>query len=879
MSDNVLSQAELTTSSKSVESYLQDTNYSVDEFYVPSAFSLEFVSFIKLVDGGMSENKTPVVHFRMLDRFIDDNGKDTINLCHRGLAKALALDTQLPTPDGWKTVNEIEEGDSLFDEHGQPTKVLRKSEIFNKPMYRLTLKDGRTLDVSEDHINTVIHRRQKRENGVRVNYLDRRNLTTKELLNIPLHASRASTIKNPKGRENRVWLPLPKAVNYPEKDLPIDPYTLGLCIGDGSMDKSTGYCRLHGHVDDLTEIMQYIPSEFSDMKLDKRFPNVGRIGMLGLGPKLKQLGLACHGNDKFIPEDYKLGSIEQRFELLKGLMDTDGTVYKNGGVSFTSNSHQLIEDIQQLVWSLGGMASVASMQNAYRCSIQINESVFKLARKKEREHTNSLDRIPLESIRPIQQVSSQCLMVDSVERTFLAGDYVITHNTTLVEYLILYIAVFGDIPGFGAVPYALYVTDSIDNGVKKMRKSLEFRYNNSTFLQGYLPSIKFTDTRWEFIRKNGSSLVVSGHGAKTGVRGTRENGSRPVLALLDDLISDEDARSPTVIASVEDTVYKAIDYALHPNRRKIIWNGTPFNAKDPLYKAVESGAWNVNVFPVCEKFPCTREEFRGSWEDRFDYDYVKKQYEKAVRSGKLHTFNQELMLSIMSEDERVIEENDIRWYNRALLIRNKPKFNFYITTDFATSERTGADYSVISVWAINNHSDWFWVDGVMERQLMDKNIDDLFRLVQIYKPQSVGVEITGQQQGFISWINKEMMERNIYFSLATDNNNRKPGIRPNKAKMERFNVVLPWFKMGKMYFPTEMRDGKIMTEATEELRLVAREGFKSKNDDFLDTITMLPSMGYYPPSADDDPLQERNGVWGTEDPSANQSNGMDSYIV
>ncbi len=143
-------------------------------------------------------------------------------------------------------------------------------------------------------------------------------------------------------------------------------------------------------------------------------------------------------------------------------------------------------------------------------------------------------------------------------------------KSTLKEYLIFYLGVYGTLPGFGKVPYALYVSDSIDNGVKRMRKSLEYRYNNSAFLQKYIPTVKITDIRWEFIGLEGKSLVVSGFGAKTGVRGTRENGSRPVLALLDDLISDSDARSATVIADVEDTVYKAIDYALHPQKRKII---------------------------------------------------------------------------------------------------------------------------------------------------------------------------------------------------------------------------------------------------------------------------------------------------------------------
>ena len=186
-------------------------------------------------------------------------------------------------------------------------------------------------------------------------------------------------------------------------------------------------------------------------------------------------------------------------------------------------------------------------------------------------------------------------------------------TTVLGEYLFLYIGTYGGIPGFGSVELALYVSDSVDNGVKNMRKNLEFRYENSDFLRKYIPVAKFTDIRWEFQNVEGNKFVVKGYGAKTGVRGTKEMGKRPRLAVLDDLVSDEDARSPTVISAIEDTVYKAVEYALHPQRNMMIWSGTPFNAGDPLYKAVESGAWAVNLYPVCERFPCDEKDFKGSW--------------------------------------------------------------------------------------------------------------------------------------------------------------------------------------------------------------------------------------------------------------------------
>ena len=456
----------------------------------------------------------------------------------------------------------------------------------------------------------------------------------------------------------------------------------------------------------------------------------------------------------------------------------------------------------------------------------------------------------------------------------------IAKTTLMGEYLFLYVATYGEIPGFGKVDLALYVSDSIENGVKNMRKNLEFRWENSEFLKMYVPQTRFTDIRWEFVNADGKVFIVKGYGAKTGVRGAKELGIRPQIAVLDDLISDEDARSATVISAVEDTVYKAVDYALHPTKNLIIWSGTPFNAKDPLYKAVESGAWGVNVFPVCEQYPCSRENFRGSWPDRFTYDYVKNKYDKAILSGKVETFNQELMLRIMSDEDRLVQDGDIGWYKLDSVLKNKNRFNFYITTDFATSVKQSADYSVISVWAYNNVGDWLWVDGVCKRQLMDANINDLFRLAQMFKPQSVGIEVSGQQGGFIQWIQGQMMERNIYFPLASEGNDSKPGIRPNTNKMVRFNTVLPMFKARKMYFPLERKMEVPMQEAMNELSLASASGFRSKHDDFLDTVSMLGSLITWKPS-EEAPMKlssDDGGLWDI-DVEAPTSDRMGSYIV
>lgn len=452
-------------------------------------------------------------------------------------------------------------------------------------------------------------------------------------------------------------------------------------------------------------------------------------------------------------------------------------------------------------------------------------------------------------------------------------------TTIFAEYLVLYLATFNSIEGFGRVHGMLYVADSMENGAKNLRKNVEHRYYQSEFLQKYVPKATFTDTMMEFENVEGKKFAVKLFGAKTGLRGSKIYGRRPELAVLDDLVHDKDANSPASLAAIKATIHSGVKPALDPTRFKIVFSGTPFNKNDPLYEVVESGAWHVNVYPICEKFPCTKEEFVGAWEDRFTYEYVKDAYESAVLEGTVSSFMQELMLRITSDEDRMVLDSDIQWYNWKRFMEHRHNYNFYITTDFATSSKKSADYSVISVWAINHNGDWFYVDGVCRRQNMADNVNDLFRLVQMYSPMSVGIEVSGQQGGFVDLIKEQMLYRNIYFTLASDNNGNREGIRPVGDKMERFNQVLPWIKQRKFYFPDDMRDHPGVIEGMAELFLATYSGFKSKHDDFIDTMSMLSVMKAWKPSQTPDvKFNEETSVWEEEDMDDEYSD-LDSYLV
>lgn len=459
-----------------------------------------------------------------------------------------------------------------------------------------------------------------------------------------------------------------------------------------------------------------------------------------------------------------------------------------------------------------------------------------------------------------------------------------TAKTTLfMEYLSLYLAVFNRLPNFGAVTGMLYISDSMDNGVKSARNSMEFRYNNSEFMQYWVPQARFTENYIEFKNRRGIQLGIKMFGAKSGIRGTKIFNKRPVLAVMDDLVSDADSKSQTAMQAIKDTVYSGVQYALDPGRQKMILNGTPFNKNDIVYEAIESGAWKVNVWPICESFPCEEKDFRGSWEDRFTYAYVKDQYESALKEGNLRNFRQELMLRITSDESRLVQDADIGWVSRQDILNNKQDYNFYITTDFATSTKQTADYAVISVWAYSKLGEWIWVDGMVERQLMNKTVDDLFRLVEEYGVQGVGVEISGQQQGFVSWLMNEMNYRNKYFNLTTQKG--KPGIRPVTDKLSRFNLVVPLFKAGKVKFVEEMRKSRILGIFLEQISMVTKDGIKGK-DDCVDTVSMLQYMNPWSTSGEviskpESSSENSREVWGSiqTDPGGMDDSNFGSYMV
>jgi predicted phage terminase large subunit-like protein len=864
---------------KLVDDYLNDINYTeLNSNYIPSEYALRYLAYIKLITKDNPESHlTPVMHLKMLDALIHSNGLDIINLVFRGSGKAIPLTDLVATPNGFIPMNDIVVGSEVIDRTGKVTKVIYESSIFtDKDIYKITLDDGRIINVCEDHLNIV----NKITTGGK---FKEQNVTVKEILQKKLFFNRKISWRNPEGKENKWYIPLQDCVEYVHKDLPIDPYTLGVILGDGSINANC-YTRIHSCLADVIEIKSYIPYAQSDVKHDKRNYNAVCFGLLKMTRVIKSTLGYCNVYKKFIPHDYLYSSIEQRYELLKGLMDTDGTIdSKTGSYSFSTVSAKLCEDFALLVRSLGGRVNVQRHNGSYRLHIITLENPFKLKRKSavwKKSTTNKLKHTAVTNIEKITKLPCKCIAVASPTESFLLNNYVVTHNTSLFcEFFLPILAIEEELPNFGKITGVLSINDTMENGAKSLRNNMESRYDKSPFLQEWLPKVKFTDPYIEFTNKRGHQLGINLFGVTSSIRGKKMFGQRPQLAILDDLISDKNAQSPTIMNDIRETVYKSLEPALDISRKKVIWNGTPFNKEDPLYQAAESGGYYVNVFPVCEKFPCSKEEFVGAWQERFSYEALMKTYKKLESVGQNGAFQQEMMLRISSPEDRLVQDKEIHWFSRVEFLKNRYNFNYYITTDFATTDKTKSDYNVISVWAYSNNGDWFWVDGICKRQTIDKTIDQLFDLVQEYKPQAVGIERSGQQNGFISWIQKEQMNKNVFFNIARQKGKLELGIYPSGDKLSRFNLVVPLFRAGKIHFPTELKDTTTLMEFMSEISLATVNGLKGK-DDCLDTISMLQEMVVTKPSLNSKIIKNEisNNVY-FDNSFEEEYNSINSYIV
>lgn len=352
-----------------------------------------------------------------------DLGHHAIELARRG---AHPYTEKVFTPGGWKLWGEINIGDSLFGTDGTITKVTDIPYDKEAPYYNVTLRDGRTIQASDDHKWVVC---KKGKTLIK---------TTKELLSIYKKA-RKVTAKNPKGVEYEYFIPSNEGVDLPHKPTNVDPYTFGLLLGDGCFRHDC--CYFTQADEDIEEEKKHIPYEL--VKWNQKYSY--RICIPNWVKILKEYDLYwVKSEDKFIPDEYKYNSKEVRLNLLTGLLDSDGWVH-NSVPTLDTVSERLRDDVLELARSLGYNASYCSKDTKYKkggtyipcktvytISIYAGKEVFNLKRKKDKiKESTNIARSRKTAIVNIEYVGTtkcKCVTVDAADSCYLIGDFVTTHN-------------------------------------------------------------------------------------------------------------------------------------------------------------------------------------------------------------------------------------------------------------------------------------------------------------------------------------------------------------------------------------------------------------------------------------------------------------------
>ena len=403
----------------------------------------------------VQKDPTFITFDQFADQYVDL--KQRLLLVPRGGFKALDLDTEIPTPNGFRLLRDIHVGDKVFGSNGRVCNVTGESNVFtDRECFSVEFSSGESIIADADHLWVTDTRKDRdrlkgrngKTQGARPSVK-----TTKEI---------SETLMCRKEHNHRVKVA--GAIQLEEKSLIIDPYVLGCWLGDGTSSSSniTSY-----DIQIVEEISKYETIRESDYTKNLYVCNGGKYHKdyrkksgVSLASRLRSLNVL---NNKHIPDAYLFGSYEQRLSLLQGLMDTDGTCDKRGKCYFSNTNKTLAYQVRQLIASLGfkpykmcefdatldGRFIGKGYQVGFTAYKQV--PVFRLLRKlnsqQERKKSSLSGHRQILAVNSVESRPTKCLMVDSDDHTYLVGrSFITTHNSSLnmadcVQWIICYPAI------------------------------------------------------------------------------------------------------------------------------------------------------------------------------------------------------------------------------------------------------------------------------------------------------------------------------------------------------------------------------------------------------------------------------------------------------
>lgn len=738
--------------------------------------------------------------------------------------KGYPVDFPVLTTKGWKKHGDLCVGDYVYNDKGEQVAVLGNQTPYMHECVKVRFASGEEHIVTKEHLWKVLL-----EEDTRKRSWERHTLVRKEYI---LEAQELMHIL-PKSRRSPA-IAMNEPLHNNEKKLPIDPYVLGLWLGDGISANNLIVVSDSDLANELANIGN--KEEYSILK--RRYnPSVSYI-KLGkvverehkgdykneFTKRLADLGLK---NNKHIPMEYLLASESQRWELLKGLMDTDGSVMKyRGTCEYCGVNKELCENVLTLLRSLGikanlreGNATIGGrfISKKYRVCFIPNKGqvIFGLKRKQDRiDNKGTKDRGDkfryfITSIEPVGERLVSCISVEG--GMYLAGKGLIpTHNsTTLTESLPSYF--LGRNPNEGVIVCS-YNADFAEKFGNSNREKLR---NHGKELFGIEISNEM-DTKTKFMFKGKHGQMVS-----TGIFG-EITGNKASLIIIDDPFkSNVESESKVYRDKVYDIVKQSCETRLRPTGSALVIIHTRWHEDDLIGRySKEDGVLYINI-------PCV-------WDSSFGIDkllgrkagevfcpelgYTSEWAEKKRKSLGNRSFNALYQGKPYVDGGNIVNRDELRFYGTAELPTEFDDVTLSADLSLGgTSEQS--DPTCISVWG-RKGANHYLLRVINKKMGFNEQVNAMNRLVNDYP-----------------MIKKKIVEKKANGGAMLDMLNKQvSGLVPydpkGSNKLSRLEAVTSFFEAGNIWFPNE----KVMPNVEEFVEQLLK--FPSAtHDDFVDTLS------------------------------------------
>ena len=392
-----------------------------------------------------------VKRLRLVEVHPDPDGNLVVVAGRNAQGKAQPLSEPVLTPAGWRPMGDLVPGDHVIGGDGKPATIISVHPQTGREVWKVTFSDGSWTRCSPDHLWSVSKWKSRRPRVDERRHGETRRTAKPISTKVARVASLAQLVdiglEANAGGPGRWQIPLvagPVWFEQTTADLPIDPYVLGVILGDGHIT-SRGDVKFSTD-DDIIRRLGLIPRRPPSLRSDA----IATAATSRWRQPLADLGLAGrHSWDKFVPEAYLWSDIDSRAALLAGLLDTDGHPQAVGAVEFASTSEALIDAVVHLTLSLGGRARKSGPRvtrythggekrdgrPSWRVRVHTSFNPFALARKADRwsEPPQRETARWIVSAERVEDEDCQCIRIDAADGLYVTRNFVVTHNSSLLD--------------------------------------------------------------------------------------------------------------------------------------------------------------------------------------------------------------------------------------------------------------------------------------------------------------------------------------------------------------------------------------------------------------------------------------------------------------